>query len=111
MTDINQTSAPFNDPSGTGAADRGTFRFAVVGLGQISQQAFVPAIRSLPDAEITAVVTGSEEKAGAVSDDVAVYDYDEFPQLLERGDIDGIYVATPVFRHREFAEPALEAGI
>ena len=111
MTDINQTSAPFNDPSGTGAADRGTFRFAVVGLGQISQQAFVPAIRSLPDAEITAVVTGSEEKAGAVSDDVAVYGYDDFPDLLASGDIDAAYVATPVFRHREFAEPALEAGI
>lgn len=111
MTDINQTSAPFNDRSGTGPADRGTFRFAVVGLGQISQQAFVPAIRSLPDAEITAVVTGSEEKAGAVSDDVAVYGYDDFPDLLASGDIDAAYVATPVFRHREFAEPALEAGI
>ncbi len=122
MSDINQTSATSDAP----------FRFAVVGVGQISQQAFIPALRSLSDAVIAALVTGSDEKARAVADregagaapdddpgtdgratadDVAVYAYDEFPQMLERGDIDGIYVATPVFRHREFAEPALDAGI
>lgn len=125
MTDINQTPSTPNSPDSP-------LRFAVVGVGQISQQAFIPALRSLPDAVVAAVVTSSDAKAEAVAkrtgagagpdddpaatgrataDDVAVYDYDEFPELLKRGDIDGIYVATPVFRHREFAEPALDAGI
>ena len=137
MTDINQTSSTSDSqsrsrPNASSDSQAAPFRFAVVGVGQISQQAFIPGLRSLPDAEVAAVVTSSEAKARAVAkqegagagpdddpdapgrataDGVAVYYYDEFPQLLERGDIDGIYVATPVFRHREFAEPALEAGI
>jgi len=86
-------------------------RFAVVGVGQITQQAFLPALRSLPDARLVAAVTCSDEKEAAFDDDVRVYDYDDFDQLLASGEVDAIYVATPVFRHREFAEPALEAGI
>ena len=133
MTPVNQsTPTPTPTPPSNPGSTTEKFRFAVVGVGQISQQAFIPALRSLPDAVIAAVVTGSDEKAEAVAtrtgagaahdadshasgratvDDVDVYDYEEFPKLLERDDIDGIYVATPVFNHREFAEPALDAGI
>lgn len=92
-------------------------RFGVVAVGQISQQAFLPAMRSLPDAKLTAVVTSSEEKAG-VADDLAgtghdpeVYGYEDFGRLLADDVVDALYVATPVFRHREFTEPALDAGI
>ena len=37
--------------------------------------------------------------------------YEDYPALLDSGDIDAVYVSTPVFRHREFAEPALRKGI
>ena len=87
------------------------FRIAVVGVGQITQQAFLPALRSLDDVVLVAAVTGSDEKADALDDSVDVHDYSSYDRLLASGDIDAVYVATPVFRHREFAEPALEAGI
>lgn len=87
------------------------FRIAVVGVGQITQQAFLPALRSLDDVALVAAVTGSDEKADALDDSVDVHDYSSYDRLLASGDIDAVYVATPVFRHREFAEPALEAGI
>lgn len=87
------------------------FRIAVVGVGQITQQAFLPALRSLDDVVLVAAVTGSDEKADALDDSVGVHDYSSYDRLLASGDIDAVYVATPVFRHREFAEPALEAGI
>jgi len=86
-------------------------RFAVVGVGQITQQAFLPALRSLDDVELVAAVTGSPEKAAALGDDVRVYDYEYYDQMLADGSVDAVYVATPVFRHREFAEPALRAGV
>lgn len=86
-------------------------RFAVVGVGQITQQAFLPALRSLDDVERVAAVTGSPEKAAALGDDVRVYDYEYYDQMLADGSVDAVYVATPVFRHREFAEPALRAGV
>lgn len=88
-------------------------RFAVVGVGQISQQAFIPGLSRIEDAELAALVTSSPEKAEELGREygVAAYSYEEYPALLESGDVDAVYVATPVFRHREFAEPALKAGI
>ncbi|GED00262.1 glucose-fructose oxidoreductase [Kocuria varians] len=99
MTDSTQNAAPL--------------RFAVVGVGQISQQAFIPGLSRIDDAELAALVTSSPEKAEELGREygVAAYSYEEYPALLESGDIDAVYVATPVFRHREFAEPALKAGI
>ncbi len=86
-------------------------RLAVVGVGQITQQAFLPALRSLDDVELVAAVTGSPEKAAAFGDRVRIHDYGDYDDLLASGTVDAVYVATPVFRHREFAEPALRAGI
>ena len=88
-------------------------RFAVVGVGQISQQAFIPGLDRIEDAELAALVTSSAEKAEELGQEygVAVHSYEEYPALLESGDVDAVYVATPVFRHREFAEPALKAGL
>ena len=71
------------------------YRFAVVGLGQIAQ--------------LAAVVTSHPEKAKRY--DVPGYSYDRYQELLGSGDIDAVYVATPVDRHREFTIPALHAGI
>ena len=90
----------------------GPVRFAVVGVGQIAQQAFIPGLSQIEDAQLAALVTSSAEKAEQLGQEfgVAVYSYEEYPALLESGDIDAVYVATPVFRHREFAEPALLAG-
>lgn len=88
-------------------------RFAVVGVGQISQQAFIPGLSRVPDAQLVALVTSSAEKAETLGleEGVATYAYEDYHALLNSGDIDAVYVATPVFRHREFAEPALKAGI
>ncbi|GGC83229.1 glucose-fructose oxidoreductase [Tersicoccus solisilvae] len=88
-------------------------RFAVVGGGQISQQAFLPALGRTGKAEFTALVSGDPAKREQFGRDhgVATWDYDQYPALLTSGTVDAVYIATPVFRHREFAVPALEAGI
>ena len=97
----------------TDAPTNGTVRYAVVGLGQISQQAFLPAIARTRNSVLAALVTGTPEKAEELAAEYGVpaCSYEDYPALLASGDVDAVYVATPVFRHREFAEPALEAGI
>ncbi|MDN8623908.1 MULTISPECIES: Gfo/Idh/MocA family protein [Corynebacterium] len=85
------------------------YRFAVVGLGQIAQQAFLPGLAQLPEAQLDAVVTSDPNKAERYH--VPGYSYDRYQELLDSGDIDAVYVATPVDRHREFTIPALHAGI
>lgn len=88
-------------------------RWAVVGGGQISQQAFMPAIGRTDSSELVALVSGDADKRDrlAAQYDITPYSYEQYPELLTSGTIDAVYVATPVFRHREFAVPALEAGI
>ncbi|MDR6787890.1 putative dehydrogenase [Sphingomonas sp. BE138] len=89
-------------------------RYAIVGLGDISQEALMPGVSHTGNSEITALVSGDPEKLSALGDryDVAHrYSYEQFPELLASGEIDAIYLATPNWRHAEFAVPALEAGI
>lgn len=88
-------------------------RFAVVGGGQISQQAFLPALDRTEKAVFSALVSGDPVKRDQLGAEhgITTWDYDQYPELLASGTIDAVYVATPVFRHREFAVPALEVGI
>jgi predicted dehydrogenase len=89
-------------------------RYAVVALGDISQEAMLPGIKHTGNSELVALVTSDPDKAREVAAEYkvdAVYDYDRFPELLSSGTIDAIYLAMPNWRHAEFAIPALKAGI
>ncbi len=92
---------------------QGKIRYAVVAGGWISQGAFMPGVDQTSNSVMTALVTGDPIKADelAAMYDLKSYSYEQFPELLASGEIDAIYLATPNFRHREFAVPALEAGI
>lgn len=89
-------------------------RYGIVGLGSISQEAMMPGVEHTRNSEITALVTSDPVKARELSKDYSVpasYSYEEFGELLSSGKVDALYIATPNWRHAEFAVPALEAGI
>ena len=89
-------------------------RYAIVGLGDIAQAALMPGVSHTGNSEITALVSGDPEKLTKLGKSYGVkhlYAYEQFPALLASGEIDAIYLATPNWRHAEFAVPALEAGI
>ena len=89
-------------------------RYGVVGLGDIAQEAMLPGVSHTGNSEITAIVTSDPEKARVLGKKYGVtdtYDYSQFDTLLKSGKIDAIYLATPNWRHAEFAIPALKAGI
>lgn len=89
-------------------------RYAIVGLGDIAQEAMLPGIGHTGNSEVTAFVTSDSEKARLVGRQYGVsdsYTCENFPELLASGKIDAIYVATPNWRHAEFIIPALQAGI
>ena len=89
-------------------------RYALVGLGDITQAALLPGVAHTGNSEVTALVTGDPEKARAVGERYGVanrYGYGQFEALLRSGEIDAIYLATPNWRHAEFAIPALQAGV
>jgi predicted dehydrogenase len=89
-------------------------RYAIVGLGDIAQEALMPGVAHTGNSTITALVSGDPDKLARLGKRYGVkhlYGYDQFPALLASGEIDAIYLATPNWRHAEFAVPALEAGI
>jgi len=91
----------------------GKVRYAVVAGGWISQGAFMPGVDQTDNSVMTALVTGDPIKADRLAElyDLKSYAYEEYAQMLASGEVDAVYIATPNFRHREFAVPALEAGI
>ena len=91
----------------------GKIRYAVVGAGWISQGAFMPGVGQTTNSALAAVVSSDPGKIEGLGELYGIkgYAYEEYEALLKSGTIDAVYVATPNFRHREFAEPALRAGI
>ncbi|WP_345815748.1 Gfo/Idh/MocA family oxidoreductase [Paraburkholderia sp. PREW-6R] len=89
-------------------------RYAIVGVGDIAQEAMMPGVDHTGNSEITALVSGDPEKARKVADQynlTDIYSYEQFDQMLSSGKVDAIYLATPNWRHAEFVIPALKAGI
>jgi len=89
-------------------------RYAVVGLGWISQAAFLPGMEHTGNSEIVALVTGHQEKAQKVGEKYGIqrhYHYDEYDALLASGEIDAVYLALPNFDHAKYAVRTLKAGI
>ena len=92
----------------------GKVRYAVVGAGWISQAAMMPGIEHTGNSEMVALVTGDAFKAKVLGEKYGIprtYDYSEFDDLLNSGQVDAIYLALPNFAHAEFSVKALEAGV
>jgi predicted dehydrogenase len=89
-------------------------RYAVVGGGWISQAAFMPGMAQTGNSELAAIVTGDPAKAQALGRLYGLrhsVGYGDFSRLIASGDIDAVYLAVPNHMHRDFAVPALQAGL
>ena len=89
-------------------------RYAIVGAGDIAQEAMMPGVAHTGNSALTALVTGDPAKAKALGKQYGIehhWPYDEFAAGLASGVFDAIYLATPNWRHAEFILPALAAGI
>lgn len=88
-------------------------RYAVVGAGWISQEAFMPGAAQSGNSRITAIVTGDLQKAGQLAqfhDIPQVVSYDEYDALLAGDQVDAVYIALPNSMHAEYAIRAAKAG-
>ncbi len=89
-------------------------RYAVVGIGWISQTAFLPGVEHTGNSEAVAFVSGHEDKAAKVGEKYGIkdlYSYEEYDELLRSGKIDAVYLATPNWDHVDLAVRTLEAGV
>jgi len=89
-------------------------RYAVVGAGWISQEAFMPGVAQTGNSEIAAIVSGNLEKARALAQfhaAPAVYTYDQYDAMLASGAVDAVYIALPNSQHADYAIRAARAGV
>jgi predicted dehydrogenase len=90
-------------------------RYAIVGLGRISVNCFMPAIQASSTSEITALVSGSPEKAKRLASqygvpESSIYSYEQFDRIRENAGIDAVYIALPNGMHAEYTIRAAQAG-
>jgi predicted dehydrogenase len=90
-------------------------RYAVVGLGHISQIAVLPAFsHANHNSELTAFVSDDPEKVSELKKKYGVehaWSYDEYDEALKSGTFDVVYIALPNHMHKDFTLRAAKAGI
>jgi glucose-fructose oxidoreductase len=88
--------------------------YAVVGLGDITQRAVLPAFaRASETSRLVAVVAADRTRAQTLAQEfrAAAYHYDEFRQCLQRDDVNAVYLALPNSMHCDYAVEAARAGV
>jgi predicted dehydrogenase len=89
-------------------------RYAVVGLGHISQVAVLPAFEHTQNSELCALVSGDEAKRNHLAQQYGVGvsgSYEELERVLQESRADAVYLATPNTQHRAQTERAARAGV
>ncbi|WAP66788.1 Gfo/Idh/MocA family protein [Jiella pelagia] len=89
-------------------------RYAVVGAGWISQEAFMPAVPQTDNSQMTAIITGNEEAAAKLSNFYDIphrFTYDRYDEALQSGLFDAVYIALPNHLHADYTIRALKRGI
>jgi len=91
-----------------------TIRFAVIGAGWISQEAFLPAVAQTGNSEVVAIVSGSPAKARQLADFHGIPQvcaYEQFDDLARSGAIDAVYIATTNSSHAAWVGRAARHGL
>jgi predicted dehydrogenase len=86
-------------------------RYAVVGLGHLTQVAVLPAFARAQNSEVVALVSDDPEKLSTLGRRYGakrLYSYEEYEKAL--ADVDAAYIVLPNHLHREFTVRAAEAG-
>jgi predicted dehydrogenase len=92
----------------------GKVRYAVVGLGWISQVAILPAFANAEDSELVALVSSDPVKLQKLGDHYHAphrYTYEQYDQCLQNPEVDVVFNALPNSMHPEYTIRAARAGV
>jgi predicted dehydrogenase len=109
------TAALAASPSTMQYDDQQKLGFAIVGLGKFAQQQMMPAFKECKYARITALVSGSPDKARKLAreygvEEKNVYSYDNFDSIKDNPAVDVVYIVLPPGLHAEYTIRAAKAG-
>ena len=82
----------------------------VLGCANIAKRSVIPAIKSINDFNLVAIASRTQAKADEFAQEFGCEAVEGYQNLLERKDIDAIYMPLPTGLHEEWVNKALEAG-
>jgi len=83
-------------------------RFGVIGCADIARRAFIPALHQSDCAQLVAVASRNADKAKQFASEFCCEPVHGYNTLLERKDIDAVYIATPTGQHGQWVEAAAQ---
>ncbi|SEB31085.1 Predicted dehydrogenase [Streptomyces misionensis] len=95
---------------GLGPAAPRPVRIGVLGTADIARRRMLPAFAACPLTEVAAVASRDDDRAVAQTERFGGRPVHGYAALLERDDIDAVYVPLPIALHAEWVERALLAG-
>ena len=80
--------------------------YGIVGLGRISMQHFMPAVKMSSKSRVTALISGHRDKAERMAAQYgipigSIYNYENYDEIRKNPAIDAVYVALPNSMHAE----------
>jgi len=86
-------------------------RIGIMGCAAIARRSLAPAMKGLPDQfELVAAASRSAEKARAFAAQAGCEPVAGYGRLLERSDLDAVYIPLPTGLHEEWVLRALDSG-
>ncbi|MFI6287502.1 Gfo/Idh/MocA family protein [Streptomyces sp. NPDC051018] len=87
-----------------------TVRFGVLGCAGIARRRMLPAMAADPGITVTALASRRPATADSWAAEYGCAPEYDYPALLDRGDVDAVYVPLPAALHARWTEAALRAG-
>ncbi len=88
-----------------------SLRIGFLGLGGICRLRHVPGLKKIDGVEIVAVANRSRESGEAAARECGIPEVcDEWQDIVERDDIDAVFIGTWPYMHHAMSTAALEAG-
>jgi len=86
-------------------------RIGVLGCANIAHRSVIPAILSLPDHfELVAIASRTLDKATIFAQEFGCEAMSPYEKLIQRKDIDAVYLPLPTGLHKEWLNKALISG-
>lgn len=85
-------------------------RFGIIGMG-IRGRLYADTLRQEPAAQVVSVCDTSEQALRQAKEAYGAETFSDYRQLIERGGIDAVIVATPDFLHHDIVMMAAEHGL
>ncbi|MGW0845448.1 Gfo/Idh/MocA family protein [Streptomyces sp. NPDC002787] len=98
-----------SDPAGNGP--EGTVRIGLLGCADIAWRRTLPAIAAEPRTRLVAVASRDGAKARRFTDRFGGEPVEGYERLLDRTDLDAVYIPLPTGLHARWAVRALRSGL